>query len=85
MLDFINKFLKTTKETALHLLMPWGMEGYPKTEAELSEFLKQGKIVEGSLITDLLNFLKTPIIILALILGLVLFTKAGLFNNIFDR
>jgi len=61
----------------------FGWSGLPNTQAELEEEVKKGTLVKGNIVTDVFNFLKTPIVILFLILGIALFARTGLFTGIF--
>jgi len=67
----------------------FGITNYPNTKAEIEAELKKGTLVKGSAVTDVFsatfNFLKTPIIILFLILGISIFAKTGLFTGIFSK
>jgi len=63
----------------------FGFTNYPNTKAEIEEELEKGTLVKGSVVSDVFNFLKTPIIILFLILGIAIFAKTGLFTGIFSK
>lgn len=63
----------------------FGFTNYPNTKAELEAEVEKGTLVKGSVVSDLFNFLKTPIIILFLILGLTIFARTGLFTGMFSK